>query len=367
MMAGVDPELSRPEHPYEAQADGETTSAVSEGPQVDLFWRTWTSPKDGKTDRENEDAVRVTVGGAGTGRLWCAAVADGATGAIYSALWARTLVAAAEPDWPELDDARLTARLDAVRGSFSPLSSAGDIPWFARDKYLLVGSQATLLVATLRLLPDGDRLSLRAAGVGDSCVLVIRSTGEVEPFPVESSTDFGVDPALVRERAQPSLPYRRWETTIDHGDIVLACTDAVAAWCLRRVEAGEGSGLVQTLLDLVAPSGEDSPVAVSLGSGGDHDAEAADGTAELPPPLDAFGRFLARWRSAGSQPRMRNDDATLALLVPVRATDTSVERDAAETLQRLGAGGAFSVTRRTAMSDSTVSASASGGPPAQEG
>ncbi|MCP4660857.1 MAG: protein phosphatase 2C domain-containing protein [bacterium] len=256
-----------------------------------LVCQAWSVPKAGSAPEENEDAFRIgrsDDGGAGV--LLC--VADGATEAIYSRRWARTLVAAAEPRWPELDDGALRAELDRVRAGFSPLGESMEHPWYVRDKFLAQGSQSTLLVVGVEPGADG-RSTVRAVAVGDGCALLLKADGTWRGFPIEASGAFGSSPDLVRSLPQPDLAFARWRAEMELGDVLLAATDAVAGWALECVERGRVELLWELLLALF-----DAP---------------ADACASQP--------LVALRQACGSRPRMRNDDATLIGCIPTPADE----------------------------------------------
>ena len=63
---------------------------------LELFWRSWTVPKEGNKPEQNEDASRIEfLPAANSTGVWLIALADGATEAVYSGPWARTLNQAA--------------------------------------------------------------------------------------------------------------------------------------------------------------------------------------------------------------------------------------------------------------------------------
>ena len=382
--------------------------------------RTWSRPKFGNTADQNEDACRIAAyktaeGGDGL----FVALSDGATEAIYSRQWAQALVAAAEPDWPGLSDEDMVNRLSGLRGSFSPFPPGKEIPWFARDKFRLQGSQATLLVASIE--PDGSGYSIKALAVGDSGLFLFRKSGTIAAFPALKSADVGVNPALVTSLARPAMTVERWSGRMEAGDLFVLATDAVEKWLLELLEEERGE---QFLGFLAALWTEDSVAAQDAvpkspidrnGSAESHssdtvpcaseverphrkgffwllermhilptdaaaeicDSWAAESTAtgggsevrvdrttlnvsdgeRQPAPLleengseatlrdpasdgvqrsdaaevavdrsDAFDGLLAKYREGGAAPRMRNDDVTLAIVVPVAAGDLQSRR-----------------------------------------
>ncbi len=358
---------------------------MSNDQPIGLFWRDWTLHKAGNRSEENEDAslVQPRPGAHGPEGLLIA-VADGASEAVYAGPWARTLVAAAERDWPTLSDEELSERLAQVGQAFSPIDPEAEIPWYVRNKFLAQGSQATLLVVALTASADTDRFSVRAVSVGDCCLLLFKEDGEIHTFPLHTAGDFGLNPALVRNRRQPALDFDRWETQMQPGDLLLACTDAVGKWILQCLESNQAGLLFEVLLELLTPATPESSPSLEASSGADtslpqsesmpaegHPATKDDvehlpklrrlwrlvqrprpepSPAEPPetetptsdepatpepraaPSLD-FEEFIARYRASGSRPRMRNDDSTLVMCLPVRSAGNDRQSEVLETLR----------------------------------
>jgi hypothetical protein len=218
-----------------------------------LFCQQWTVQKAGLGSEQNEDAclTRSLAQGDGPPRLLMA-VADGATEAVYSRLWAKKLVESAEPDWPLLSDEELSRQLDHIRREFSPFAPEGEVPWYVRNKYMDQGSQATLLVASLTGTQAAEAYEVRALSVGDCCLIVFKANGEVSSFPMQSSSDFGVNPVLLGNRIPKPGSYDRWETEVEPGDLILAGTDAVSKWALQCLEGQQSGLLFEALLGLLS-------------------------------------------------------------------------------------------------------------------
>jgi hypothetical protein len=235
------------------------TNEAEGGRGVALFQRAWTAPKAGHEEGQNEDAWRTTFAQGGDRFTLLVAVADGATEAVYSRPWARALVESAAADWPALGDGELNARLDEARAAFKPFAEGAEMPWYVQTKWLTLGSQATLLVATVEGERGAGEVEVRAVAVGDSCLLLFRQ-GEPQAlsFPVESSEGFGVNPALVRSRFRDALAFRRLPPTpLRPGDLLVACTDAVGKWALKCAESGRTRLIFDALLELLAEGQEE--------------------------------------------------------------------------------------------------------------
>ena len=300
-----------------------------------LSWQAWTVPKDGNRAEENEDASRIERTKVDSDGLLLA-MSDGASETVYAGPWARALVAAADSDWPTLSDADFVGRLDRVRAAFAPVESGQQLPWYVANKWLTQGSQATLLVATVVRAHEADGFVVRAIAVGDCCLLVFKSDGEVRTFPVHSSNELGLHPGLIPNRPQSRLaPVLRWEQSLQSGDVLLACTDAVGKWVLECLESEQRATLLRTLAELRAqgPSAPASPddarqvmeAARGLQASGDSAEGDGEPVTSIPGELAAtcdagslsaprdFGQLIASCRVSEIEPRMRNDDSTLAM------------------------------------------------------
>jgi hypothetical protein len=273
-----------------------------------MYCRGWSEAKPGQAGDQNQDAFATRLvadaaagGGGDSGALL--AICDGATSTVYAGPWARALAAAAEPDWPGLDDAALTLRLDAVRERFQ-LTLPDDLPWPMAHKIAREGSQATLVVAAFTRAPDSDEISVRTVAVGDSSLILFRRDGSAATFPLEKSADYGLNPRLVSTKSQPGLPYERWDAVLAPGDVLIGCTDAVAKWTLQGLESADRSAVFRLLVDV-------------LGDGAGADP------GEPPAAIGLFDRIA----SSAAPRRLDEDDVTLVLCVPLRKESTGAPLD----------------------------------------
>lgn len=205
-------------------------------------------PKAGHAEDENEDAAAVTA------ESWPvrAAVADGATEAVFSKLWAEILVTESLSRAVETPDA-LRSALPTWQTTWQSRvgSQVQDLPWYAAAK-VADGAFATLLV--LALEEDG---LWRAVAVGDSVLLHVRDDTLLRAWPLDDPDAFDDRPPLLPSRAGHPVPNPRhthgaWQP----GDAFLIATDAVAAWLLRSdpatalgMNAGRFRERVQTARD----------------------------------------------------------------------------------------------------------------------
>jgi Protein phosphatase 2C len=360
--------------------------------QHTFFQRAWSCPKQGNTSAENEDAWRTVCTQEADASTLLVVVADGATEGVFSRAWAQTLVNAVTPAWPRLSDAELTAQLQQLRQAYQPLPPGQEMAWNVKTKLMTEGSCATLLAATITASAQG--LELQAVAIGDCCLLVLRGDGSlVCSFPMATAADFNTSPALVRSLFQPQLEYRRLSPTrLEVGDVVLVCTDAVGNWALQCVEEQATSVLSGALLDLLAaetmePSAlpvEEIAPATTPPDSVPEDLQRVPATVPAdtpapslriiprwlvpnfvqawfppqaptpvrptpePPPVApprptslpaatlpiAFAQWVARAQAADSQLRMKNDDATLVICVPMFTTEANPLREVQAILRR---------------------------------
>lgn len=339
-----------------------------------FFQRAWSCPKQGNTDAENEDAWRTVCAQQADTSTLLIAVADGATEGVYSRAWANALVNAVTPEWPQLSEAELSARLQQLRQTYQPLPPGQEMAWNVKTKWMTEGSCATLLASTVTVA--GESIELRAVAVGDCCLLVLRADGSAaQAFPVATAADFNTSPVLVRSLFQPQLEYRRLPPmSLQVGDVLLVCTDAVGKWALECVEGNATPQLYASLLELLTES--TTPVDVASVTAALPSIERAipEEASEKPPathariiprwkvpqfvqawfpkkmsasvpvsliaeppvvpceavsqtaasnPLAAtsFAEWIARAQAPNSTPRMKYDDATMVLCVPLWETD----------------------------------------------
>jgi hypothetical protein len=189
-------------------------------------WTVRHAPKRGHSAAEYEDAWAASPE---VGRF---AVADGASEASYSGLWARLLaeafVAARRPwdgfDWLAEPRRRWSTEVDGL-----------ELSWYAEMKREQ-GAFATLLGLAVRPPRRGEPGRWRALAVGDSCLIRMRPGGHPRAFPLTRSEDFGNQPRLLASR-----PGKGPEPVLERGvcragDRLFLMTDALAQWFLLRCE-----------------------------------------------------------------------------------------------------------------------------------
>jgi hypothetical protein len=214
----------------------------------DNFW----APKRGSPAEEYEDAFAPARGGEFAGERLRFAVADGATEAVFSKLWARLLVAAYRKGW-------IGGRTPATRDGLERLGrlwqhriSGKPLPWYAEEK-VRSGSFAALCGLELSASEDGAVApggpgapsttgTWRCWSVGDCCLFHVRGERLLGSFPIESPEDFGSRPVLLSTKmdrngaalASAGSAWGDWAA----GDAFYLMSDAIACWFLTEHTSG---------------------------------------------------------------------------------------------------------------------------------
>jgi hypothetical protein len=202
------------------------------------YWQ-FQTPKRGERVEDNEDA---SAADAAHGRF---AIADGAAGSSYSALWARLLVeeyihapnSGAWSDW-----------LPAVQRRWESLVARrpgqSAMPWFVEDR-MQQGAFAAFLGLVLDEVTTwrgGKRKRWRALAVGDTCLFQVRAGRLYHSVPMTRSRDFGNSPWLAGSRTVLDRKFSKqaaqYKGGWQPGDRLWLMTDALALWFLQEAEAG---------------------------------------------------------------------------------------------------------------------------------
>jgi len=219
--------------------------------------------KHGNEPSECEDSHEPRASGACEG-LFRAAVADGATEAMLSGMWAgcltRAFVSCGLP--PELDDfsERLEFGVSTETGSglgaprlllearrlFERERTAylrgreergRPVQWY-EEPGLERGAYSTLLGFEMDTSAEGR---WRVLAVGDSCLVHLRKD-VLQRFPLDGAGQFDNAPPLLPSRGSAEerilSEFRVGGGDARAGDVFLLMTDALARWAYERVEAG---------------------------------------------------------------------------------------------------------------------------------
>jgi hypothetical protein len=201
-------------------------------------------PRDVEKPLEYEDAS------AHSEKWGRAVIADGVSSAIFSRTWARLLTRTAVVNPPALDgDEEIKAWLQPLQQAWKEEIRQAKISvplWAVMPKINSIGGQATLLIVEIepRLGEDGtagDTYRLRARGIGDSVLYVIRGGEKVLSFPITESAAFEQPPWVLSSIARDvayAEKVQHLETECRVGDLLVLCTDAIGKWSMREYESG---------------------------------------------------------------------------------------------------------------------------------
>jgi hypothetical protein len=202
--------------------------------------REFNLPKDIRRPEEYEDACAVDpVRG-------IAAIADGVSSSLFSGAWARLLVQGAVQDPPDIHDGRhLADWLARLRKAWRDPIDVNSLAWHQKPK-LQEGASATLLIVELSPTPRQEAdapgpFRLRAYAAGDCCLFHVRGDQVLRAFPYEESRLFQQNPRVITTRDRKQDRTIHFDTLDDYcrpGDLLVLCTDAIAAWALTQLEAG---------------------------------------------------------------------------------------------------------------------------------
>jgi hypothetical protein len=194
--------------------------------------------KDPENPGQYEDAWRLDAQRA------VAAVADGVSASMFSGPWATLLTAAAVADAPDTTDhAALVAWLAPLRQAWAAGIDTAQLTWFQKAK-LKQGAFSTLLWASLEPRADEGRplpgeYRLRGWAIGDSCLFLVREGRLLRSFPLQTVEQFQADPLVIGSLdlgRDDRLAFSAFDEPCREGDLVVLCTDAIAAWSLGQIQ-----------------------------------------------------------------------------------------------------------------------------------
>ncbi len=202
----------------------------------------FTTAKDGNSEAENQDSFAQPLCGYGL----CSednqrfAIADGATEAIFSGLWASLLTKAWSSGELLLDSSDLVDTLASLSAQWQAKVTTKSMPWWAEEK---IGKGAFSTLAGLLITQD-DKNHIRwsFSAVGDSCFFLIRDNQVIVKGPLSHSDQFGSSPYLI---GSPKSQHETIRANLVHldgdlvpGDELVLATDALSCWFMRQLEQG---------------------------------------------------------------------------------------------------------------------------------
>ena len=196
------------------------------------------APKAGNKPSEYEDAACPSrTYDAARPRFRCA-VADGATEASYSLIWAHLLVNAfARGRLDDLAPGALAQVRDRWRGVVDARLQKPH-PWYADAKFRS-GAFAALVTLDLGGGPSEAEGTWSAYAIGDSCLIQMREGRVLSAFPLSDSSSFNDRPALLSSNSGDAFEPQRIRGTWAANDTFYLMSDAISRWFFAQREAGE--------------------------------------------------------------------------------------------------------------------------------
>ncbi len=206
--------------------------------QSKTFWLA----KDTAQSEQYQDAFALDA------RRGMAAVADGVSSSLFAAQWAKVLADAVVANPPNVQDAgSITPWLAEQRRRWNAAVDTDNLAWHQKAK-IQQGAQSTLLWVQL-LPPDPndpqcpDLTRLRCWAIGDCCLLHARGSQMLRAFPIERSGAFEENPNVLVSIAGKQDQSLASHTHVladycEPGDLLILCTDAIAAWAIKALEDG---------------------------------------------------------------------------------------------------------------------------------
>jgi hypothetical protein len=212
--------------------------------RTNAFWL----HKDGNSSDEYEDALCPDSDAEFSGESFRAAIADGATEASFSQLWAKLLVRSyCKTGFVGV----VSDRIKRLQLIWHRLLRNKPLPWFAQEK-MKAGAFASVVGLTLYESASG-RYNFDSLAVGDSCLFQFRKEKIILSWPLNSADQFNSRPILLSSEPEYNSDqfnnFQRSLGSYESGDLFLMMTDALACWFLQSL--GPEGTLSSTLRQIV--------------------------------------------------------------------------------------------------------------------
>lgn len=202
--------------------------------------RAYWLPKDVQDPNAYEDAFYVDAD------RGMAAICDGVSSSLFSGRWAGIMAKAVVEDTPEVNNPQaMEAWLKKYRDAWSASIDQTSLAWHQKPKLLEGGATTLLWVAVTGGGAAGGitrPYQVRAYCVGDCCLFHARGGQVLQTFPIQDSSRFEENPQVIHSvpKRTETVSFEAMETQCNPGDLLVMCTDAVAAWSMRQLESGNG-------------------------------------------------------------------------------------------------------------------------------
>ena len=201
---------------------------------MEIYAKEFWLPKRGSSDAEYEDAFSIAEDG------FRFAVADGATEASFSGVWAKQLVRAFANK--RLSIPIVLEELKPLQSRWQKIVHRHPLPWYAEEK---ASSGAFAAFVGLELSQEhsdaATKRTWRAVAAGDSCLVHLRGD-QIVGFPLADSSSFSSRPNLLSSSptSNGNGSGLLLSTSGSWGceDVFFLMTDALSCWFFREREQG---------------------------------------------------------------------------------------------------------------------------------
>ncbi|MBF0465251.1 MAG: hypothetical protein HQK94_09240 [Nitrospirae bacterium] len=210
--------------------------------------------KDGNDEKDYEDASGFNLD------TLLFSISDGATESIFSKELANMLVESFVSTEVVSEDGikgMLAGAIEKVKTQWGLMVAGKSLPWYAQEK-VEEGAHAAFLGFRIVPISVNNKKGIRryltslpsryvnvalkweVAGVGDSCLFIVRGNRLIKSFPIETAAKFDNTPCLISSIG--TMDNR--DIFIDSGylaagDTIYMLSDAIAEWFLNYYEAGQ--------------------------------------------------------------------------------------------------------------------------------
>ena len=221
---------------------------------MQIFSQAFSAPKLGNLEEEYEDAFWCQATPDKQGQDYSFAVADGASEASFSGLWANMLVKTFGSKYT--NKASIIEALALLQNQWLNEVNTKPLPWYAEEK-LRRGAFSSFLglyINTKNVIADGY-VGWEAIAIGDSCLYQIRNDDLIVCFPINHSNIFNNSPILISSNYDSNIDLNdnllTLSGTCKTDDSFYLLTDALACWFLQSYEQGEKPWKVLRDLDTI--------------------------------------------------------------------------------------------------------------------
>lgn len=209
---------------------------------MQIYSQSFSLPKFGSSEEEYEDAFWNQSTLLGSEQCYRFAVADGASEASFSGLWANMLVNTFGKEYTQKSS--ILDALPELQHKWLKEVSGKSLPWYAEEK-IRKGAFSSLLglyIDDSNTITNGC-IKWEALAIGDSCLFQIRDDDLIVCFPINQSENFNNSPLLLSSNSVSNDNLNQDLLTLTGtcktDDTFYLMTDALACWFLQSYESGK--------------------------------------------------------------------------------------------------------------------------------